>query len=54
MDAGVRSAKADILLFLDADVTGHTEQTLSQIMQPVIEGRFEMFVGLRARSTLML
>lgn len=54
MDAGVRSAKADILLFLDADVTGHTQQTLSQIMQPVIEGRFEMYVGLRARSTLML
>ncbi|MCP1675423.1 glycosyltransferase involved in cell wall biosynthesis [Natronocella acetinitrilica] len=54
LDAGVRSAKADILLFLDADVTGHTQQTLSQIMQPVIEGRFEMNVGLRARSTLML
>lgn len=54
LDAGVRSAKASTLLFLDADVTGHTRQTLSQIIQPVIEGRFEMFVGVRARSTLML
>lgn len=54
LDAGVRSAKTGTLLFLDADVTGHTEQTLSRIMQPVIEGRFEMNVGLRARSTVML
>ncbi len=54
LDAGVRSAKASILLFLDADVTGHTQHSLSQIMQPVIEGRFEMNVGLHARSTLLL
>ena len=54
LDAGVRSAKSSTLLFLDADVTGYTQQTLSQIMQPVLEGRFEMNVGLRARSTLML
>lgn len=54
LDAGVRSAKSNVLLFLDADVTGHTQQTLSRIMQPVIEGRVEMNVGLRARSTLIL
>lgn len=54
LDAGVRAAKSGTLLFLDADVTGHTQETLSQIMQPVIEGRFEMNVGLRARSTLIL
>ncbi len=54
LDAGVRSAKASTLLFLDADVTGHTQQTLSRIMQPVIDGQFEMNVGLRARSTLIL
>lgn len=54
LDVGVRSAKADTLLFLDADVTGHTQQSLSRIMQPVIDGRFEMYVGVRARTTLML
>ncbi len=54
MDAGVRAATANILLFLDADVTGHTQQTLSQIMHPVIEGRHEMYVGVRARSTMLL
>ena len=54
MDTGVRAARSNIILFLDADVTGHTRQTLSQIMQPVIDGRHEMFVGLRARSTMIL
>lgn len=54
LDAGVRAAKHDVLLFLDADVTGHTVQTISSIMQPVIDGRFEMYVGLRARNTIWL
>jgi glycosyltransferase involved in cell wall biosynthesis len=54
LDAGVLAAKHNVILFLDADVTGHTDQTLSRIMQPVIDGRFEMYVGIRARSTLWL
>lgn len=54
LDAGVRAAKHDLLLFLDADVSGHTGETLSRIMQPVIDGRYEMFVGIRARSTVWL
>lgn len=54
LDAGVRAAKHDVLLFLDADVTGYTDQTLSRIMQPVIDGRFEMYVGVRARRTIWL
>ncbi len=54
LDAGVRGAKSGILLFLDADVTGHTQQSLSQILQPVLDGRFEMYVGVRARSTVIL
>lgn len=54
LDAGVRAAAHDVLLFLDADVTGHTDDTLTRIMQPVLDGRYEMFVGIRARSTLWL
>jgi glycosyltransferase involved in cell wall biosynthesis len=54
LDAGVRAAKGDVILFLDADVTGYTRETLSRIMQPVIDGRFEMYVGIRARSTVWL
>lgn len=54
MNAGVRAAKHDILLFLNADVTGHTSETLSRIVQPVIKAQYEMYVGLRARKTLWL
>jgi polyprenyl-phospho-N-acetylgalactosaminyl synthase len=54
LDAGVRAAKHDVILFLDADVTGYTHETLSRIMQPVIDGRFDMYVGIRARSTVWL
>lgn len=54
LDAGVRAARHDVILFLDADVTGHTDETLSRIMQPVVDGRYEMYVGIRARSTVWL
>lgn len=54
LDAGVRAARNDILLFLDADVTGHTHDTVTRIIQPVLDGRVEMFVGVHARRTLWL
>lgn len=54
LDAGVRAARNDILLFLDADVTGHTHATVARIAQPVLAGRVEMFVGIHARRTLWL
>ena len=47
--AGVRTARHDVILFLDADVTGHTDETLTRIMQPVIDGRYEMYVGIHTR-----
>jgi glycosyltransferase involved in cell wall biosynthesis len=54
MAAGVRVASHDIILFLDADVTGLTPQMLSRIVQPVVDERFEMYVGVRARETIWL
>jgi|GEM_PF-211304 len=54
LDAGVRAARHDILLFLDADITGHTRESLSRIINPVLSGRFDMYVGIRARSTYWL
>ncbi|HRQ77537.1 MAG TPA: glycosyltransferase [Gemmatimonadaceae bacterium] len=54
LDAGVSAARNDTLLFLDADVTGHTQATLTRIIQPVLDGRVEMFVGVHARRTLWL
>jgi len=54
MEVGVRAASHNIILFLDADVTGYTNEMLSRIVQPVIDGRFEMYVGVRARETIWL
>lgn len=54
LDAGVAVAREDVLLFVDADVTGLSHEVLSRIMRPVIEGRCDMYVGIRARKTLWL
>lgn len=54
LDAGVRAARNETLLFLDADVSGHTHATITRIIQPVLEGKVEMFVGIHARRTLWL
>lgn len=54
MAAGVAEASGDILLFLDADVTGLSHEAVTRIIRPVIEGRVDMHVGLRARKTLWL
>lgn len=54
LGVGVRAARQDVIMFLDADVTGHTDATLTRIMQPVIDGRFEMYVGVRQRRTVLL
>lgn len=54
MNAGVREARHDIILFLDADVTGLTPEAITRILEPVLQGRYEMYVGLRARRTVWL
>jgi len=54
MAAGVQAAKHDVILFLDADVTGVTPQMLSRIVEPVVDGRVEMYVGVRMRKTIWL
>ncbi|MDP1625316.1 MAG: glycosyltransferase family 2 protein [bacterium] len=54
MDRGVRAARSEIILFLDADVLGYTHEALSYIIDPVKRGEYEMFVGIRSRKTLWL
>lgn len=54
MNAGVRAAKSDVILFLDADVTGFTPEILGKVITPVVDGRYEMYVGVRARQTIWL
>lgn len=54
MNVGVAEARHDVILFLDADVTGVTPEAMSRILQPVLQGQYEMFVGLRERKTVWL
>lgn len=54
LEVGVAEAGSEILLFLDADVTGLTHEAVSGIIRPVVDGGVDMHVGLRARKTLWL
>lgn len=54
LEAGVAEAKGEVLLFLDADVTGLSHAAVSRIVGPVIDGRVDMHVGVRARKTIWL
>jgi hypothetical protein len=54
MIPGVRAARHDVLMFFDGDVYGRTEESIRWIVEPVLQGRYEMYVGVRARSTLWL
>lgn len=54
MEIGVLAAVSDVIMFLDADVLGFTHQKMSVIMDPVLDFRYEMFVGVNARRTWIL
>jgi len=45
LEMGVQETKADILLFLDADLVGLTSQHLTMLLEPVLQGSAEMTVG---------
>ncbi len=47
MDLGVKSTNADIIFFCDADLIGIKEDIVKGIIGPVIEGKYDMFIGLR-------
>jgi polyprenyl-phospho-N-acetylgalactosaminyl synthase len=53
MEEGVKAAATDIVLFLDADVTGMNHEKISLIADPVVEGRLDMHVGIFDRPTLL-
>ena len=51
MNAGVRAAINDAILFLDADILGLTHEIITLTVTPVLAGRCGMFVAIRARRT---
>ena len=51
MEQGVAVARHDIIFFSDADLTGLTPEKVELIVAPVLEGEYDMFVGIRGRKT---
>jgi polyisoprenyl-phosphate glycosyltransferase len=47
---GTKETSAEIIIFMDADVHGLTALHISQIVEPVLEGRRAMNVGTRDRG----
>jgi glycosyltransferase involved in cell wall biosynthesis len=54
METGVRAATADIIFFCDADVRGLSHQIISETIDPVRVGRFEMMVAVRNRAAFRI
>jgi len=50
---GVEHTKADIILFLDADVYGLTASHIKRLVQPVLRGDEVMNVGIRDRGRII-
>jgi glycosyltransferase involved in cell wall biosynthesis len=51
MGAGVRAARNETILFLDADILGLTHEIITLTVTPVLTGKCGMFVAIRARRT---
>ncbi len=46
MMAGVRAARNDVVLFLDADLIGLTSESVVNLVNPVLRGKADMTVGI--------
>ncbi len=47
MQKGFEQTDAEIIFFCDADLQGLTVEIVSEIISPVIDGQYDMFIGLR-------
>lgn len=52
LKAGIDNANADILLFLDADLIGLTEQHVISLLEPVLKGEADMSIGIFTNGRL--
>lgn len=50
LNEGVRRARGQVLLFLDADIYGVTHTIISFLLNKVREGGYDMFVAIRGRK----
>lgn len=48
MERGVSRTDADIIFFSDADLSGLTPDIITSIIKPVLERKYDMFVGIRS------
>ena len=53
MEMGSKQASCDIICFLDADLLGVTHKAISEIIDPVICGKFGMFTGVLERKSAL-
>ncbi len=47
MDRGVKSSKSGIIFFCDSDLKGLTSDIVEQIVSPVVNNEYSMFIGIR-------
>lgn len=50
MDKAVQASSAPVLFFSDADIRGLTHEVIDAILEPVVRGKVEMFIGMRNRK----
>lgn len=50
---GVANTKAEIIIFLDADLKGLTAHHIKKLAEPVLRGRMAMATGLRDRGKIL-
>jgi glycosyltransferase involved in cell wall biosynthesis len=53
MAIGVAHTDAEILLFVDGDITNLTVELLERLVEPVLSGRSDMNVGIRHRGAII-
>ncbi len=54
LDRGVAAAEHDVLFFCDADMKGLTSAIVKEIVEPVVNGRVDMFVAMINRRSFAL
>ncbi len=50
MDRGVELTESDVIFFCDADISGLMHHVIDEIVEPVVSGRVDMFIGMRNRK----